>query len=368
MDIKKWVLLLLLPLLFLCPSCATRENRNALPDSPLDTALEELPEGSFGDILVGIDARWPDYIPDDIPPLPGDIDMIMAAPDTHIRMFYSNVSDEMIEDYLELLVQEGFNLEYRILVQEGFPDNSEERRQRGEYDDIVITKGVYRMTLSHYEGSATYDVYTSGFKEEAREATALQWPEDLMDVLPPPERCALASISPDGNAGYHISCKREDGNVDQDYLELLLSSGFQIEEEFLGSENEVTLHRLRREDNVVELSYLFEQFFTFRVLVDHLPEWPEVFGDSIPVPPRCEIANLIPTLEDSEVHVTCQPADQEVLSDYVQVLEELGFEESYRWVNDAGEIMIIDLENNQLAVSIMVNSPTSIGIQVSERE
>jgi len=30
--------------------------------------------------------------------------------------------------------------------------------------------------------------------------------------------------------------------------------------------------------------------------------------------------------------------------------------------------MIIDLEKNQLAVSIMVNSPTSIGVQVSELE
>jgi len=223
MDIKKRVILLLLPLLILSPGCATKENGSPLPDSPVDTALD----GEWGGFLFGEAAQWPEYIPEDIPPLPGTIDTVMPG-GSHIRMFYSNVSDKMIEDYIKLLVQEGFDLEYRILVQEGFPDNSEERRQRGEYDDIVITKGEYRMTLSHYEGSATYDVYTSGFQEEAREATALKWPEDLVDILPPPERCELASINPDGSSGYHISCKREDADVDQDYLELLLSSGFQI--------------------------------------------------------------------------------------------------------------------------------------------
>jgi len=359
----KWTWLFVLLLLILSPGCATRENGSPLPDSPVDTELD----GEWGGFLFGEAAQWPEYIPEDIPPLQGTIDTVMPG-GSHIRMFYSNVSDEMIEDYLKLLVQEGFDLEYRILVQEGFPDNSEERRQRGEYDDIVITKGEYHMSLSHYEGSATYDVYTSGFQEEAREATALKWPGDLMDILPPPERCELASIDPDGSSGYHISCKREDADVDQDYLELLLSSGFQIEEEFLGSENEVSLHRLRREDLVVELSYLFDPFFTLCVLEDPLPSWPEVFGDSLPIPSRCELANIIPTLDDGDSHASCQPADQEVLTDYIQALVELGFVESHRWENNAGEIMIIDLENNQLAVSIMVNSPTSIGIQVSEQE
>ena len=366
MNTKRWAILLLLPLFVLGAGCVAGENQSPLSD-PLDSAPVEYPDGEWGGFLFGEAAQWPDYIPDDIPPLPGTINTIMPA-GSHIRMFYSGVSDEMIEEYLELLAQEGFDLEYRILIQEGFPDNSEERRQRGEYDDIVITKGVYRMTLSHYEGSATYDVYTSGFEEEAREANALKWPEELEGILPPPERCELASISPDGNEGYHISCKREDGNVDQDYLELLLSSGFQIEEAVLIGENEVSIHRLRHEDLVVELSYLFEQFFTFRVLVDPLPEWPVVFGDRVPVPARCELANLIPTLDDKDFHVTCEPADTEVLPDYVQVLEELGFIESHRWENNVGELMLIDLENDQLAVSIMVNSPTSLGIQVSEKE
>jgi len=361
----RWTWLFVLLPLILIPGCATRDNG---PDSALDNpTLEELPDGEFGDFLFDEAAQWPEYIPDDIPPLPGTIDTVMPG-GSHIRMFYSNVSDEMIEDYLKLLVQEGFDLDYRILVQEGFPDNSEERRQRGEYDDIVITKGEYRMTLSHYEGSATYDVYTSGFQEEAREATALKWPEDLVNILPPPKRCELASINPDGSSGYHISCKREDADVDQDYLEMLLSSGFQIEEEFLGSDNEVTLHRLRREDLVVELSYPFDPFFTLRVLEDPLPSWPEVFGDSIPMPSRCELSNIIPTLDDGDSHISCQPADQEVLTDYIQALVELGFVESHRWENNAGEIMIIDLENSQLEVSIMVNSPTSLGIQVSELE
>ena len=32
-----------------------------------------------------------------------------------------------------------------------------------------------------------------------------------------------------------------------------------------------------------------------------------------------------------------QPADQEVLADYIQALVELGFVESHRWENNAGD-------------------------------
>ena len=273
MDLKNKVILLLLPLLILSTGCANGENGSPLPDSPVGTASD----GEWGGFLFGEAAQWPEYIPEDIPPLPGDIDTVMPG-GSHIRMFYSNVSDKMIEDYLKLLVQEGFDLEYRILVQEGFPDNSEERRQRGEYDDIVITKGVYRMILSHYEGSAIYDVYTSGFQEEAREATAQKWPEDLVDILPPPERCELVSINPDGSSGYHISCKREARGCRSRLSGAAAFIRVSDRGRVPGGENEVTLHRLRREDLVVELSYLSGPIFTLRVLEDRLPSWPEVFS------------------------------------------------------------------------------------------
>jgi hypothetical protein len=218
--------------------CATnqdaldRDKSNNYTQSPGDGIIEKKPGGDFGELQFGEDAQWPDYIPAAIPVLPGEIETVMVAPESHIRLFYSNVSEKQIKEYLTLLEDEGFKLEFRIHVQEGFTDNSEERRQRGEYDDIDITKGEYHMTLSHWEGTATYDVYTSGFQKIVEEATALTWPEALNGILPPPERCELVTITPGANDVYHVSCQREDESVDQDYLDLLVSHGFQIQEVF----------------------------------------------------------------------------------------------------------------------------------------
>jgi len=313
------------------------------------------------------DAPWPDYIPAEIPELPGEIRTIMVAPKSHIRLFYINVPDEQIEEYLDLLVDKGFELEYRIHVQEGFPDKSEERRQRGEYDDIDITKGEYHMTLSHWEGTATYDVYTSGFQEIVEEATALTWPEALNGILPPPERCELVTINSGANHTYHVSCQREDESVDQDYLDLLISHGFQIQEVFQTDQGGITLIRLRRVDLVVDLSSSSSMYFTLYVFVDPLPQWPDVFGDIVPRPVGCELTAIIPTMNDDDHHITCNPRDENVLREYVHVLEELGFVGDVKFLNDQDEINSIRLYNDEIKVDIYNNSPDSMSVSVAPK-
>jgi hypothetical protein len=107
----------------------------------------------------GIEFAWPESIPEDIPVLEGDIDLVMEASGSHIRIFYRNLSKRQVEQYLDQLEKEGFDLEYIVYTREGFPDDSEERTKRGEYDAVDITKGEYHMRLEHGSDTTTYDIY-----------------------------------------------------------------------------------------------------------------------------------------------------------------------------------------------------------------
>jgi hypothetical protein len=341
--------------------------QEAEPTKPLSTTapLQEATARSTGGVEFGKDPLWPDYIPAAIPVLPGKIENVLAAPQSHVRLFYGAVSEQQIEEYLALLREKGFKFEYQIYIQEGFPDNSEERRSRGEYDAIEITMGDYRMTLSHGEGRATYDIYTSGFKGTAEASLAIPWPSDLEGVLPPPERCELVSASPNGRGGHHVACKREDEDVDQHYFDLLVSQGFQIQETFENSQGEITLQRLRRGDMVVELSSVFGPHFTLDVSLQPLPRWPEVFDALLPRPARCELSAIIPSFQDT-THVTCELEDKNVLPDYVSVLEQLGFTEQHKSLSPSGEIMIITLSDGSTLVDLTSDAPDIISVRVSQ--
>jgi hypothetical protein len=109
----------------------------------------------------GIGFAWPESIPEDIPVLEGDIDLVMEASGSHMRIFYRNLPQRQVEQYLDQLEKEGFDLEYIVYTREGFPDNSKERTKRGEYDAVDITKGEYHMRLEYGSDTTTYDIYTT---------------------------------------------------------------------------------------------------------------------------------------------------------------------------------------------------------------
>lgn len=362
--------ILVISVLFIV-GCSTLQNifkqdKTDVLNQPFDNVEDEWEmSGDFGDFQIGDDAQWPDYIPAEIPVLPGEIDTVMVAPESHIRLFYSNITDRDIENYLDLLEKEGFNLEFRIYVQEGFPDNSEEKRKRGEYDAVDITKGDFRMNLSHGAGSATYDIYTTGFQIIVEEAVALTWPADLEGILPPPERCKLLTISPNNQEGYHVTCEREDEAAAQDYLTLLESRGFQVFETIKDASGDSIVEKLRSGDLVIFVTPDFGPYITLDIFVDPLPEWPVVFDSVIPRPEGCELTAIVPSVLDGD-HIQCKPENDNVLQEYVYVLEALGFEEQHKFANQNGEIMIIALSNGETTIDLSLDSPEIMSIRVSQ--
>ena len=117
---------------------------------------------AHNDIDFGGINEWPAYLPPEIPVLQGEIRLVMGAPDAKVRIFYEPLSDQQIEQYLELCQENGFEVAYQIYTREGFPDQSAEKQKAGDYDAVVITKDHYRMRLEYGEDTATLDIEILG--------------------------------------------------------------------------------------------------------------------------------------------------------------------------------------------------------------
>ena len=119
-------------------------------------------ENSLPEDIPGMSTEWPENIPDDIPEFDAQIRLVMDG-GTRTRIFYENVSKRQLEKYLQTLEEAGFNLEYKVYVAEGHPDNSAERIEKGEYDAVYITKDDYELRIEWGEDTATLDIDTSNF-------------------------------------------------------------------------------------------------------------------------------------------------------------------------------------------------------------
>lgn len=298
--------------------------------------------------------EWPDYIPADIPELEGDISSVMVSPESHIRIFYENVTDRQIEDYLSLLEDLGFEFTYIIYTQEGFPDRSEERQENMDYDAIDITKDPYHMNLSSGAGTAVYDVYTSGFEDLVEQAMVIVWPDALVSNLPQPERCELTSIFSNDQSGFVIVCTCEDQTVRQDYAYLLQSQGFSIIEESTTNEDETIPRKLQKEALAVTLSGNCGPSMTIETESIDTSAWPEVFTSELPHPANCTLIESR-TAGANTTYVDCKPDNDDVLTNYAAALEEVGFSESNRLLNQDNEPFMIVLVNDQDMITLSLD-------------
>ncbi|MCD4802812.1 MAG: hypothetical protein K8R16_07710 [Anaerolineales bacterium] len=235
---------------------------------------------------------------------------------------------------------------------------------------MKITKGEYHLNIA-YSADPVLDVYTSGFQEEASAATALQWPPDLPESVPQPALCVLQTINP-MNTGdfekYHITCKKEGDNVEQEYIQLLLSSGFE-------EKNGTQIHNIviettvfENDETIVIPSIGFSPtFFTIQVIIKTEPlKWPEELNGVVPVPERGETDSILP-LSDGDFLITLNLEDEEVFPEYLQTLEAAGFIEQNKMLQNE-EIISITLTKGSISVILMRSAfdPLSLILEVRQ--
>lgn len=213
-------------------ACKSTGNTKDNPSTPVDenAAPQGQPTAGSGGLNFGAADKWPDYIPADIPVLEGNIRKVMEAPGIKVRIFYEGLTQKQFDQYLKLLKQEGFNLQYIVYIEEGFPDNSEERLKRGEYDAVDITRGNYHLRVEYGEDNTTLDIYTQGFEGAPDQPTATvtvyEWPADIVGVVPQPEGCDIFSIVNLNGGGYQIMCNIKVQGIDLVYIQQLQGLGF----------------------------------------------------------------------------------------------------------------------------------------------
>lgn len=300
----------------------------------------------------GEPAQWPDYIPDDIPVLQGDIASVMEG-GSHIRLFYRNVTKDQVLDYLDLLKSLGFNLEYRIYVQEGFPDNSEKREKLGDFDAVDITRGDYHMNIT-YGPDPVYDVYTSGFQEQAAAATTLQWPAEIPASVPQPPNCVLVSVDAGADGIFNLSCKKETDDVETAYQELLLAAGFQQKDRTTVGDIAIETTVFENGEAVVLPNFGFSPTI-FSIQVYRIPEptqWPEALIAVVPQPAQCKIGSIL-SVSPSKYLINCSFSNEDFLTDYTDVLAQTAFAETAKFVDANNRIISVTMENRFAKVQLL---------------
>lgn len=178
-----------------------------------------------GMFSMGEGTTWPDYIPDDIPPIPADITQVMADNYT-IRIFFENMTRDEFEGYLTLLYQSGFSLEFVVYETPGISQEDIERYIReGKYDAVRITKGSYNMYIEYGADMGTYDIDPKGFPEGTVIKTKVEWPAELGGILEQPAGSEVTSLLSFGSR-IELSCESDNENLFSDYCAQLLAQGF----------------------------------------------------------------------------------------------------------------------------------------------
>lgn len=364
MRISRSFLLILIINLLLLSSCgflAQGDPASQAGYMPQDSpALSDSPSG---DGSSSDPAQWPDFIPDEIPELEGDIQTVFISPELRVRIFYENVTDSQIESYLDLLESEGFDLTYLVYQQEGFPDNSEERLAKGDYDAVDITKGDYHMNLSSGDGTAVYDIYTDGFEDLAAQALEVTWPADLAEKLSAPEGCALTDVSGSLESKYVIQCSCDGSEVLLNYADQLRAQNFTITDESITVEGDTVARKLQKDTLIVTLTGLCNPSLTVEVESSDLVQWSAVFPSELPQPTDCTLSD-IRTAGPNTTYVDCIAEKEGVITNYAAELVNIGFNEMARKIDQNEAVTMIVLTRDQDMITLSFESPDLINIVI----
>lgn len=320
-------------------------------------------------IVVGDDshrnapARWPDYIPDDIPELEGEIVRVWETGGL-ARIFYQNIKKNQLDEYLKLLKKKGFELEYRVYENPAYPESAKKRMKKGDYDDVKITKGDYSMTISYGSSDITYDIDTWSFQEAIPTAAALNWPAELSGFVPEIERCFINAVIPGAYDGYRIICQPEDEAVLTDYVQALTSQGFEpTTVSHIASLNTI----YRKGEWLVLPNQTSTATLDLEVWREDELLWPAELSSIVPEPAACQITRL--DNNEQGYFIDCKGERENVMADYAALLLSNGFSETSRSEFEDGQTRELWFKKDTWQVIVMIwdlNNPyNNLGITIT---
>ncbi len=283
---------------------------------------------------------WPEGIPSEIPQLAGEITQVMSA-GSSVRLFYSGVSDAMVEDYVDQLDSLGYDLNYIVYETPSDSGRAQERADAGEWDAVRASNGGYQLNLAFGAGTGTLDI--DGVDADAF-GPDTSWPEQWPDI--PAPGLEITQVLDLGITGPIVEATY---GTDEDivgYVEELEAAGFVVVNRSFdqnddiisiavrGQQSEVTLRtypgnvleitRIDPADSLLQPSPGGEAAPGadpgFSVAANEFPDWlPEVPG-----------GDIIFASEDPGGGFTASVSigDDHTVAEYVKVLNDAGFAES----------------------------------------
>jgi hypothetical protein len=337
------------------------ENAPTQPNpNPENTQPLEMGPGKSG----GTD--WPSYISSDIPALEGKIRTMFEGLD-RIRIFYEYVSPQAYNGWLLSLKERGFSLENVVYVEEGFPDNSEERIKKGDFDAINISKGDYRMTIGFNTTSPVLDIDTSGFKEAAATAVTIVWPEGLAGKVPEPAGCTIIVLDKIPPNGYRITCRIDSSFSPETYFKALQEAGFS-QTDIMKLPDGTTLNAAYQMDNQ-SVMLTFGMVTTFMIEVSEVTDteaaWPENLTGIVPAPDDCLFTKPF-VVDPDNYSLSCQPQTNDAVEVYINKLTANGYTEKNRGETAPGDWFSITFQKENITVRLMKSELAGLLISVQK--
>lgn len=323
----------IIALLFLsgCNSPATQ------PSSPISAAeqtSESQMPGQFGGFSFGDDASWPDYLPEDIPPIPASITMVMEDAN-QIRIFFSDLPEDEFKSYLLSLQQQGFSLEYIVYEQAGMPEGkADEMIDQGKFDAVRITKGTYSMNIEYGDGQGTLDIDPSGLPEGTVIGSGPKWPEELAGIIDQPEGCSIQSVASGNNGETIITCESENTSMLRNYMAEISAQGFAEYDRSEDQNGELIKVSYIRGSVKIDLKNYQPGLMGITVYTNAEAEevfgksvdggWPQGLPSSLPVFPGGQVISSLKT-SDATVKIIISLEDTTDIQAYRDTLIENGF-------------------------------------------
>jgi hypothetical protein len=280
---------------------------------------------------------------------------------------------------VKFLEQKGFHLKYIAYVQEGFPDNSQERLNRGDFDAIDITKDAYHMRLEYGDNSATYDIYTSGFEipsggtNPTPDPNEVLWPSEVYGAIPRPARCPLVSVEQVPPQEYHITCQPADNAVADDYKQALQASGYLPNIHNPASDGSLDGSIYAWGSWEISVDQPSSGLILIKIVNTTLPEptkeypWPTELKGVVLQPENCPISSSIPMGGPSNFLIGCKFENQQVVLDYMDQLLSDGFAETRRLQTPEGLLISADYEKGDLKVGLWLLSNKELSIRITAK-
>ena len=320
----------------------TKNDRNDDEKESVKRADDNKDSYNFNEVGLssGEALEWPEYIPDAIPELKGEISLIFAD-DYTIRIFFNGVSRDDLEEYIKTMKNYGYKEEYILYVQEGFADNSKEREKKGDFDAVKFIKDNYEITVEQGEDVAVMDIASNKFSQAEKDIInqaqnpQYKWPDSLF--FPQPEGCEIETVQNLDDGSLYILCVYENDNNINEYVEILQQIGFEKVKQNKNQNDKIIDIVMIKDDTAVEINANVSSQLSFNIWFDGkytAPEeahpqvidgnWPSTLPEAIPPFTKGTVDSAL-DMGDNRFLIMITATEKDAFDNYIELLLQNGF-------------------------------------------